>query len=94
MSNKEFSDGLVTRRGFLHTAAIGGGAMLGVGLTASPAAASSKMPQKAVKYQSTPKGNARCDNCALWQPPHSCKLVDGVIAPSGWCVLYKAKPKS
>ncbi len=94
MSNKKFSGELVTRRGFMQAAAIGSGAMLGIGLTASPAAASSKMPQKAVKYQPTPKGSARCDNCTLWQPPHSCKLVDGIIAPSGWCVLYKPKAKS
>lgn len=90
MSDKKLSDEFVTRRGFLHAAGIGS-AMLGIGLMASPAAASSKMPQKAVKYQPTPKGKARCDNCALWQPPSSCKLVDGTIVPSGWCVLYKAK---
>ncbi len=94
MSDKEFSDEFVTRRGFMRAAAIGSGAVLGASLIAAPAAAATKMPQKAVKYQSTPKGNARCDNCELWQPPQSCKLVDGIIAPSGWCVLYKAKAKS
>jgi hypothetical protein len=44
-----------------------------------------------VKYQPTPKGDQRCDNCVFWQPPASCKIVDGTIAPSGWCTLYKKK---
>jgi anaerobic selenocysteine-containing dehydrogenase len=81
----------VSRRDFLFVAAAGGGAVLGASLVAAPAAAATKMPQKAVNYQPTPKGNMRCDNCSLWQGPASCKLVDGSIAASGWCVLYKAK---
>jgi anaerobic selenocysteine-containing dehydrogenase len=92
MSDKSpASCGRVSRRDFLFVAAAGGGAVLGASLIAAPAAAATKMPQKAVKYQLTPKGKARCDNCALWQAPSSCKLVDGTIVPSGWCVLYKAK---
>jgi len=68
-----------------------GGAAIGAGLSATSAAAAGKMPQKAVSYQSTPKGKQRCDNCSLWQPPGSCKLVQDPIDPAGWCVLYKAK---
>jgi hypothetical protein len=81
----------VTRRDFLFTVAVGGGAVIGASLIAEPAQAATKMPQKAVSYQATPKGKARCDNCALWQPPSSCQLVAGTIAASGWCVLYKVK---
>ena len=81
----------VSRRDFLFSAAVGGGAVIGAGLMSSPAHASGKMAQKAVNYQPTPKGGQRCDNCALWQVPNSCKLVDGTISPSGWCVLYKKK---
>ena len=80
-----FSGQRVSRRDFLFVAAAGGGAVVGASLIATPAAASTKMPQKAVSYQATPKGKLRCDNCALWQPPASCKLVDGTIAASGWC---------
>ncbi|HEY6048913.1 MAG TPA: high-potential iron-sulfur protein [Sphingomicrobium sp.] len=79
----------VSRRDFLFAAAVGGGALVGSALTSSPAQAGGKIAQKAVKYQPTPKGAQRCDNCALWQAPNSCKLVDGIIAASGWCVLYK-----
>jgi hypothetical protein len=49
------------------------------------------MSPKAMQYQPTPKGKQRCDNCANFQAPSSCKLVDGTIAPSGWCILYRPK---
>lgn len=90
-SNEASGTPCVSRRDFLFVAAAGGGAMLGAGVVSTPAMAANKIPQKAVSYQSTPKGAARCDNCALWQPPSSCKLVAGTIAPSGWCTLYKKK---
>ena len=92
MSNVESNDSkLVSRRRFLGVAAVGGGAMIANGLIGSSAAAAGKMPQKAVNYQSTPKGKQRCDNCSLWQPPSACKLVQGPIAAAGWCILYKPK---
>ena len=58
----------------------------------STAAQAAKVPQKAVKYQDTPKGEQRCDNCALFEPPSSCKTVDGTIAAQGWCIVYAKKP--
>ena len=92
MSDKSSITGTrVSRRNFLYTAAAGGGAMIGMTLIGSPAAAATKIPQKTAHYQATPKGKARCDNCALWQAPSSCKIVDGTISPSGWCSLYKKK---
>ena len=81
----------VSRRDFLFTVAAGGGAVVAAGFAASPAFASNKMSQKAMAYQPTPKGAQRCDNCANFQAPASCKLVDGTIAASGWCILYRAK---
>ena len=83
--------GRVSRRDFLFAASVGGGALLGASLIASPAAASNKMSPKAMSYRPTPNGNQRCDNCANWQPPGSCKLVEGPITPSGWCILYNPK---
>ena len=35
----------------------------------STVAQAAKVPQKTVKYQDTPKGEQRCDNCALFEPP-------------------------
>jgi hypothetical protein len=55
-------------------------------------AKAAKAPQKAVKYQDTPKGEQRCDNCALFEAPSSCKTVDGTISPEGWCMVYAKKP--
>jgi len=81
----------VSRRDFLFVAAVGSGAVIGASLVSTPALAANKIPQKAVSYQSTPKNGQRCDNCALWQSPSSCKLVDGSISASGWCTLYKKK---
>lgn len=91
MSAKVGSRNRVSRRDFLFITAVTGGAALGAGFVPGSAAAASKMSQKAVNYQSAPKGKQRCDNCSLWQPPGSCKLVQDPIAASGWCILYKAK---
>jgi hypothetical protein len=54
-------------------------------------AAASKLPQKAVAYQPTPKGKFRCDGCIQWEPPHGCKVVAGVIDPAGWCSVFAPK---
>lgn len=93
---KTSNSGGQSRRNILMGVAIalGGGAVLAAELAASPAAANSKVAQKLVNYQSTPKGAARCDGCIQWQPPASCKVVAGAISPSGWCTIYAPKPKS
>jgi hypothetical protein len=66
----------------------GTAAIIGTSTTAHAA----KVPQKTVKYQDTPKGEQSCENCALFEPPSSCKTVDGTIAPQGWCIVYAKKP--
>ena len=83
----------ITRRRVLTVAAAAAGTVAGatamVGIS-TPAHAA-KAPQKAVKYQDTPKGEQRCDNCALFEAPSSCKTVDGTISPEGWCMVYAKK---
>lgn len=92
MSKNDFPSGNpLSRRSFLGTAAAGGSALLGLSLIGSPAAASGKLPQKAVQYQPIPKHGNRCSNCALWQLPAACKAVEGPISPAGWCSLYTTK---
>jgi hypothetical protein len=92
MSDHEpFAGERFSRRGFLTATALGGAAVVGATLAGTPAKAANKVPQKSVSYQSTPKGAQRCDNCAFWQAPSSCKLVDGTIDPAGWCSLYRKK---
>ena len=90
MSDKdELSGRTVSRRDFLNIATIGTGAVLAIGLTSSPAQA--KVPQKVVNYQPTPRGNQSCATCGLFVPQTSCKLVDGTVAPQGWCTLYQPR---
>ena len=55
-------------------------------------AQAAKVSQKAVKYQDTPKGEQHCDNCLHFEAPSSCKIVDGTVAPQGWCMVYAKKP--
>lgn len=81
----------VSRRDFLFVAAAGSGAVLGGSLLATPAFAQNKRPQRAVSYKASPNGRQSCSTCANFQAPSSCKLVDGDISPSGWCLLYAAK---
>jgi hypothetical protein len=87
-----FGEKSCSRRNFLHMAGAGGGAVLGIGLIGSrAAAAASKVPKQTVSYQPSPKGQARCGSCAFFEAPSACNYVDGPINPNGWCVLYKAK---
>lgn len=73
--------------------------LLGVGLVAATGAisgralAQSKLSKQQAKYQDEPKGGQRCDGCVQFMAPDSCKLVDGKISPSGWCMLYAPKAK-
>lgn len=61
------------------------------------APALAKSSQAAAKYQKTPKGKAKCSNCALFIPGKTstamgtCKVVDGSISPNGWCQFYAPK---
>ncbi len=76
----------VTRRTVLIAAACAAPALA---LTTGEAQA--KMAQAAVRYQATPKDGHQCDGCAFFIAPDGCKMVDGTIAPAGWCALWSAK---
>ena len=85
----------ISRRQVLTIAAGAAGASItgAAGVTGTSAAAqAAKVSQKIVKYQDTPKGEQRCDNCELFEAPSSCKNVDGTIAAQGWCIVYRKKP--
>ena len=83
----------LSRRRLLRGAALvaGGGALMGASFVASTAAAQTKVSQRTANYQTTPKGNARCNVCTQWQAPSSCKVVQGTVDPTGWCSLYAPK---
>jgi len=81
----------LSRRSLLQNAAYAAGAVGIISVNASGANAA-KAPQKSVAYQESPKGIQKCDNCALWEAPNTCKMVDGTISPEGWCMIYKKAP--
>ena len=33
----------------------------------------------------------QCDGCNFFVAPNACKMVDGEIAPTGWCALWVKK---
>ena len=80
----------LSRRRLLRgaTIAIGAGALAAITLVASPASAGAKFSQKMAQYQPTPKGPQNGGNCVQFQPDTACKVVDGKVAASGWCMLY------
>jgi hypothetical protein len=81
-----------SRRAFLQRATIYTvSAAIVEGVAPNLAAAQAKVAQNAVSYQDKPKGIQRCDGCSLFQPPHTCKVVDGDVSPQGWCSLFSAK---
>ena len=54
--------------------------------------AQAKLAQTAVKYQKEPgKEGHQCDGCNFFIAPNGCKMVDGDIAPTGWCLLWVKK---
>jgi hypothetical protein len=84
----------ISRRQILTIAAGAAGASITgatVVIGTSTVAQAAKVSQKIVKYQDTPKGEQRCDNCELFEAPSSCKNVDGTIAAQGWCIVYRKK---
>lgn len=84
--DKKYSRRVVLRGAVVAAAAV---PVVLSGITAAYA----KVKQTDVKYQHEPKDGQKCEICANFEAPKSCKLVDGEIDPNGWCQLYKNKDK-
>ena len=84
------------RRLVLKNAAAAAGIALAPAFARS-ALAQAKASKQAMKYQDQPKDGQRCDTCLQFIPGPkagangTCKVVDGPISPSGWCVAYVKK---
>lgn len=53
--------------------------------------AHAKQSKKVANYQESPKNGEKCSECTYFEKPDSCKVVEGTIAPEGWCKLYHKK---
>jgi hypothetical protein len=81
----------ISRRLVLATGAVLSLGAATAAVVASQTAAQQKLSQADAKYQTTPKGDQRCDGCVNFQPPNACKFVQGDISPNGWCQLFVKK---
>jgi hypothetical protein len=83
-----YGRGDLSRRALLRGAAV---ALSVPVLAISVPAAMAKAAQSAVAYETSPKNGHSCGSCTNFEPPSSCKMVDGAISPSGWCKLWNEK---
>jgi len=83
----------LSRRAVLRRASAGvvAGAVANVVFIGGRAAAGAKVTQEAAKYVANRSGELHCQTCMQFEPPSSCKVVDGTISPSGWCSFYTHK---
>jgi hypothetical protein len=76
------------RRRSLVRLALAGAAAVVTAETIAKALAREKMSQQEAEYQDSPKDIRMCATCTLFEPPKSCKVVDGDISPNGWCKAF------
>jgi hypothetical protein len=50
-----------------------------------------KASKSAMKYQDSPSGDKQCSNCTHFQPPSGCAIVEGSVAPQGYCIAWVKK---
>jgi hypothetical protein len=82
----------LSRRSLLTRAAVLAGAALTASVAPSDrASAQQKASKEAMKYQDKPNGDQRCNSCLQFVAPASCKVVDGVINPNGYCIAWVKK---
>jgi hypothetical protein len=77
-----------SRRHLLLGAVAAVSAVTVVGTDPNTAVAVVKISEAAVGYQNHPNGDKECSRCMQFQPPNSCKMVDGAINPQGYCRIF------
>jgi hypothetical protein len=91
MTSKEkamMSGSISLARRTLVRGAIAGVAAGLTGATIAPVNAREKMSKQEAEYQDSPKDIRMCATCTLFEPPKSCKVVEGDVSPSGWCKAF------
>jgi hypothetical protein len=82
------TDRLVLRRGVLRTMLASVPVWLAPGAMTRARAGERKMSKQQAEYQDSPKDIRMCATCTLFEPPRSCKVVEGDISPDGWCKAF------
>lgn len=89
MSNEtEGCSAALSRRWLLQKAMGKAAAVAAIVAQAKPASATIKISKAAVAYQDHPEGDKRCGKCLQFQPPDSCKMVDGPVSAQGFCRIF------
>ncbi|HTS20195.1 MAG TPA: high potential iron sulfur protein [Casimicrobiaceae bacterium] len=82
----------LSRRSLLGRAAwIASATLVGAVIPIEAAFAQQKVSKEAMKYQDKPNGDKQCSNCMQFEPPSSCKVVEGTISPNGYCLAWVKK---
>ena len=89
----------LSRRALLGRAAVllaAGAATLASSVAAATrnsgdALAQAKVSKQEAQYQDQPKGEQRCSRCAQFQPPSSCRVIEGNVSPNGWCRFFEPR---
>lgn len=85
------------RRMLLRGALAAGGALClpvlarAGGSTPITLAEGKKVSKAVAKYQNKPNGNQMCANCQNFIAPNTCRVVEGQVAPNGWCTFWAKK---
>ena len=80
----------ISRRDVLRQALLLGGAAC-AGAFAAHNDHAQKASKAAMKYQDKPNGDQKCSNCMQFEPPGSCKVVEGAVSPNGYCIAWVKK---
>jgi hypothetical protein len=80
-----------SRRQLLKGAMLLAGASLSTGLGVTDSFAQTKASKEAMKYQDKPSAEKQCSNCLQFVAPDSCKIVEGAVSPSGYCIAWVKK---
>jgi hypothetical protein len=82
----------LSRRSMLKSAVGVAGAVVCAGLASNRRAfAQAKASKAAMKYQDHPNGDQMCGNCIQFEPPSDCKVVEGPVSASGYCIEWVKK---
>jgi hypothetical protein len=88
---QEIKSALASRRAALKAGLAIIAATGAIGIATRAQAQNSKAAPATVAYQTKPHNGAQCSGCVQFMAPESCKVVSGIISPSGWCDLYSPK---